>query len=39
MFFPNTQQLAHGLGTYMVIALLFALGVALTVFAFLRPTS
>lgn len=39
MFFPNAQQLAPGLGTYIVIVLVFALGVALTVFAFLRPTS
>ena len=39
MFFPNAQQLASGLGTYVVIALLFALGVALTAFAFLRPAN
>lgn len=39
MFFPNAKQLASGLGTYVVIALLFALGVALTAFAFLRPAN
>ncbi len=38
MFFPNARQLAPGLGTYLVIALLFALGVALTAFAFLKST-
>lgn len=39
MFFPNAQQLAPGMGTYIVIALVFALGVALTAVAFLRSAN
>ncbi len=39
MIFPNAQQLSAGLGTYIVIALLFVLGVAMTGFAFLRPAN
>ncbi|WP_430448256.1 hypothetical protein [Rhodophyticola sp.] len=39
MFFPTAQQLAAGLGTYIVIAMLFTLGVALTAYAFLKPSS
>lgn len=38
MFFPNVQQLGPGLGTYILIASLFALGVVLTVFAFRRSS-
>lgn len=37
MFFPNLQQRTPGLGTYILIASLFALGVALTAVAFLKP--
>ncbi|MEM7643744.1 MAG: hypothetical protein AAF366_14605 [Pseudomonadota bacterium] len=36
MFFPTVQQLAAGFGTYVVIATLFLLGVALTAYAFLK---
>ena len=39
MFFPTAQQLAADLGTYALIASLFALGVALTLFAFFRSTN
>lgn len=38
MFFPTAQQLAAGFGTYLVIGLLFALGAALIVHAFLKPS-
>lgn len=38
MLLPTAQQLAAGLGTYIVIALVFALGVALTVHAFFKPS-
>lgn len=34
MFFPHAQQLGPGLGTYILIAALFLLGLALTLFAF-----
>ncbi|MDX8355307.1 hypothetical protein [Cognatiyoonia sp. IB215182] len=36
MFFPTAQQLAAGLGTYLVIVSLFLLGLALTGHAFLK---
>ena len=39
MFFPTAQQLAAGWGTYLLIASLLLLGVALTVYAFLRPSN
>jgi len=39
MFFPIAQQPAAGLGTYIVISLLFSLGVALTALAFLGPAT
>lgn len=39
MFFPEAQQLAPGVGTYILIAVLFALGAALTLFAFLGRKS
>ncbi|MFQ6548647.1 hypothetical protein AADZ90_011860 [Aestuariibius sp. 2305UL40-4] len=39
MFFPTAQQLAAGTGTYLLIALLFLLGMALTAYAFLNPSN
>lgn len=38
MFFPAAQQLGPGPGTYILIASLFALGAALTLYAFLART-
>ncbi|MGF1463839.1 MAG: hypothetical protein ACFB2Z_11895 [Maricaulaceae bacterium] len=39
MFFPTAQQLSADVGTYLVIASLFALGVALTAYAFIKPSN
>lgn len=36
MLFPTAQQLGPGPGTYILIASLFALGVALTLISLLR---
>ncbi|MEL6838099.1 MAG: hypothetical protein AAFP85_02335 [Pseudomonadota bacterium] len=39
MFFPTAQQLAAGPGTYLLIASLFFLGLALTAYAFLKSSN
>jgi hypothetical protein len=38
MFFPESPKLAAGFGTYLVIAVLFSLGIVLTRYAFQRRT-
>ncbi|ABD56458.1 hypothetical protein Jann_3541 [Jannaschia sp. CCS1] len=38
MLFPTAQQLAAGLGTYIVIASLFVLGVVLAAYAFVKSS-